>query len=1361
MAEINNQLQQQKFLQQQQNFEQQASALSRLGEKYSAKKNESITALSPEFDSNPEAAKKRMEETQQQFLNMLMTQLKLQDPTDPTDAGEVTQITSQLTLVQQSIAQTSKLQEIAQSLKNSNLDKASTYIGQEVYYDVGEKQLFVGANIDFEYTVEFDGDYSDPKEYSLKSNISITNEEGEVVFRTKSTTEGVKKHNNFLWNGKYIDPKTRKEVQLPHGKYRINIDAEIIDKKLKQDNGIKVQASTLKGGIVTKIKNVDGKPRLLVNNDLIDPEDIIEISSKQSKEKTDHAFADSLSYIGKRVSIEKNTLKVRGEYADIEFQNNIANHGNAMIKVLDPNNGDCVAIAFIDKNQIKEGKNYYSWHALKAMNKEDLANYYKYKNAPKEISDKYKLEVLQNGEYNYEVYIEDLNSNAYNKYTRQINKIEGKVTASEIRDGDIKLTIDGKEYSYKNVHRVEEGSEVSAMPLLSGSNNFLGKTLVYSNDFFNFDQKGELHIPFKLDAPHSYNYFGAELRIFDLNGRLVDVLKKDQDQIKFAGELPPPHYLQLNKTSKDLVNEVIKDKHFHTDAIYKTLSISDKQNVDSYINQIAPGKNYDTLVNSEKDRVEQYIKDNNLYPPFSFTKLSGLAIEEANKLVREEFGEMNYSHIKKAEEDKAKEFASKHYKGFYEQLPKAMKSRVDELIISKYINDFQFNNLTLEEKKAVYSRFSYNERAERFDALGLIDKAAIIEVLQKDFKFSFTPAIAEVDKLIEKNYTNVVSRVSDSQKQLVIDFLKGRFGENVLKNSYEETIAGLPGNYLETAKKFIENDLGVKISYNTLTPEEQRTVNRFINKNFATFPSYNTLSPEQKRQADSILQKHYAEFDLYTNLSKEHQNIITREIESNYYSGNYHDVEFDELNLEQQSLHKAQRKGENLFSWNGVKNKLTNERFPKGIYKYELSVMKGKNIEEARPEKIMVNEVGSGIIDEVKINGDEYIYVVQTPKGKQEIKQAQFLSIKDNDAAALNGVNSSKLFSNNVSGVLGKIITFDNNFIEYQKDSQSNVEFELKYDKETNYYGAELRIFDLEDKMLAVVEYPADKLKYEFQLKPPAYTSLNLDSRMRLNKFIIENYFNLDQKYTGMNATDKQLIDDIVEDLSPGKSFSILTVEEKDNLKNALLNETYFYSYLTTEQQAVVEELINKYYYEGKLHDDKFDSLSSEEKTLNVKQRLGRNIISWDGVKDESTQEKYPNGSYKYELYVKKGNNPETASLELIKQDNQGNGKVSEIKADNGEYHFVVETANGLRTIKEAQILAIKEPSFNPVEDVPLPGNIKQEIASLVNETLLQVEKQSTEMYIKRQQAYQGAQKTQAMNQDNAENSYSPIEAWM
>jgi flagellar hook assembly protein FlgD len=1086
---ISQQLQQQQLLQQQQNAEQQQSLVKGLGAVYDGKKNKAVKALEPDFASNPEASKKRLQDTQEHFLKMLMTQLKLQDPTDPTDASEITQITSQLTLVQQSIEQNKTLHQIAEALKNSGLDKAQNYIGQEVHYDVGEKE-FYGVPIEYEYNVEYDGEFSDPKEYQLRSKIIILNEKNEKIFEFDRTSN-VLKNNRYLWNGKRIDPKTKKEEFVPQGKYRIQVDAEIIDLKLSQSQGLKVETTTLKSGIVSEIRNKDGRPKLFVNGDLIDPDDVIRLTGADKGKNSESNFNNGLSYLGKNASLEVNSLKVKNDYADIEFQNNIADHGNAMIKIKDPKTGDHVATAFIDKKEVKQGKNYYSWHALKALRIDEINDYKKYKNSKdKELRDKYNLTTLPKGDYLYEVYVEDLNStNETDKYVRQINKVEGIVT--KVNKLDNNVTIDGVEYPLDRITEVEDTSSVST----KGNNhsagniynaaNIHGKTIEFSNDHFDYDQNELINFKFKLDTPlNNSQYFGAEMRIIDQNDRVVDILKKNIDEIKYNGQQTPPLYLELNEQSKSYINGVISNNHYDTESNYYALNNDQRKLVSNKIKELAYGKNYEELTPFEladkeeyraldkdqkqlvdkkikeifykktfdklsekelatkveyesltleqkqlidirvkevvynkkfdelspieladkkgysdlttrqKNEIANFMKEHNLLPPFYYRNLNGLNAVEANKLICEEFGSQSYINIHNLETQKETHLAKSNYKGFYEGLDKNFKAKVNDLVASKYINDPEYSKLSIEKRKETFNKLSTEEKAAKFNDIGLQNKNKILQHLRENHDFHLSKELQQTNKFIEENYNDVFNRISEDQKTLVTNFIRN-FGNSFVKESFQETLNSLPEDKMLKARDYVTKDLNFKVTYDHLNESEQKIINRFINKNFATGPHYNNLTSEQRTIADDILKKYYTKYDLYTNLSPHHKDIIDREIENKYYNGKIHSEEFDLLTKEQKSHDLEQRIGENTFSWNGIRNKLNNDKFPKGVYKYEVFVMAGKDLAHAEAKKINVNAPGNGKVSEVRIDKGENIYIVQTKDGPKEVREKQIISIKE------------------------------------------------------------------------------------------------------------------------------------------------------------------------------------------------------------------------------------------------------------------------------------------------------------------------------------------------------------------------------
>ena len=142
------------------------------------------------------------------FLNLLVTQLKNQDPLDPLDANEFTSQLVQFASVEQQIYQNANLEEMLALQQTSQASDMVNFIGTTIEAP-GKKAPLENENMDFSYTLMENAD---------TVVINITNPAGSTVFSTAGDA-GAGTH-KFTWDG-----KTGGGQSQPDGTYTINVVA--------------------------------------------------------------------------------------------------------------------------------------------------------------------------------------------------------------------------------------------------------------------------------------------------------------------------------------------------------------------------------------------------------------------------------------------------------------------------------------------------------------------------------------------------------------------------------------------------------------------------------------------------------------------------------------------------------------------------------------------------------------------------------------------------------------------------------------------------------------------------------------------------------------------------------------------------------------------------------------------------------------------------------------------------------------------------------------------------------------------------------------------------------------------------------
>ena len=183
------------------------------------------------------------------FLNLLVTQLKHQDPLDPMDATEFTSQLVQFASVEQQIQQNANLEKLISLQQGSQISSLVGYIGMNVE-TTGQKMPLESGAAKFTYTLQ--GNAS-------KGTINIVNDKGMTVFATDSNlTAG--KHGS-IWDGRDTNG-----VLQPDGDYTVVVSTQDRDGKL-----LPVEYTVF--GRVTGASAESGKVSLLLGTNIQVPLD--------------------------------------------------------------------------------------------------------------------------------------------------------------------------------------------------------------------------------------------------------------------------------------------------------------------------------------------------------------------------------------------------------------------------------------------------------------------------------------------------------------------------------------------------------------------------------------------------------------------------------------------------------------------------------------------------------------------------------------------------------------------------------------------------------------------------------------------------------------------------------------------------------------------------------------------------------------------------------------------------------------------------------------------------------------------------------------------------------------------------------
>lgn len=194
----------------------------------------------------------------EEFFNLLVTQLRYQDPMSPDDTGDLTQQLTMFNIMDQGVRTNDYLSQILamqqeQSAKLKIQDVVN-YLERTVEVDTSQI-LLVDDKAECNFTL--------PEDVS-SVRLAINNVNGEEVYST--FLDELDTLNEFIWDGQDTQGNS-----LESGKYKLSLS--YID-----NSGRDTQVTPKVSGIVNSISSVSGDPYLEINGMFFDPENIVSIT---------------------------------------------------------------------------------------------------------------------------------------------------------------------------------------------------------------------------------------------------------------------------------------------------------------------------------------------------------------------------------------------------------------------------------------------------------------------------------------------------------------------------------------------------------------------------------------------------------------------------------------------------------------------------------------------------------------------------------------------------------------------------------------------------------------------------------------------------------------------------------------------------------------------------------------------------------------------------------------------------------------------------------------------------------------------------------------------------------------------------
>lgn len=192
------------------------------------------------------------------FLTLLTTQLKHQNPLEPMDANEFTTQLVQFSSVEQAIAQNARLDSLIGLQKTAQVTDAVSFIGKTVEA-AGDKMALADGEGSFNYTLS---------KSAANVGVVIRNDLGQIV-RTTTGANQIGPH-EFVWDG-----LNNQGVEMPDGTYTVEVSA--ID-----DSGASYPVTTNIVGLVDGVTSQDGSIVLSVGGVSIPLSAVLAVRSSDS-----------------------------------------------------------------------------------------------------------------------------------------------------------------------------------------------------------------------------------------------------------------------------------------------------------------------------------------------------------------------------------------------------------------------------------------------------------------------------------------------------------------------------------------------------------------------------------------------------------------------------------------------------------------------------------------------------------------------------------------------------------------------------------------------------------------------------------------------------------------------------------------------------------------------------------------------------------------------------------------------------------------------------------------------------------------------------------------------------------------------
>jgi len=220
----------------------------------------SITGIGTDAPTQPqtESDRAQLNETIDNFLLMLTTQLQNQDPLSPMDNTEFTNQLIGFSTVEQLINQNEKMDQFLETQSNSELNALIGYVGLDVE-SAGSRFDYSSGTASLSYDVP---------NSATSSEVSVLDEFGRVVWRAVGSSLSGK--HDFKWDGQTLSGQP-----AAPGTYRIAVVA-------LDGEGERMDVKTYTTGRVSGLETTDNGVQLRIGDRLVPSSDVIGVRQPET-----------------------------------------------------------------------------------------------------------------------------------------------------------------------------------------------------------------------------------------------------------------------------------------------------------------------------------------------------------------------------------------------------------------------------------------------------------------------------------------------------------------------------------------------------------------------------------------------------------------------------------------------------------------------------------------------------------------------------------------------------------------------------------------------------------------------------------------------------------------------------------------------------------------------------------------------------------------------------------------------------------------------------------------------------------------------------------------------------------------------